>query len=422
MNKRIQWKGWRRLAWLPVLLLAACTVLEPQPEKASVSPADNSSYDELRTIAAMQERLDHVSGPMLLANANICKKQARSLLGFTAKNRYSYSEGMADAARAALGLGEPLQVTAVMAGSGAESVGLRKGDALIAAGNKPLPQGKNAENDAPAVLAPFVLGQTSVKLTIQRDGKNENLSVPLTRACAFRVELGNTDSVDMYADGRRIMVTRGMLNFVRSDEELAYVIAKGMVHNLLLHPQKLQTAKASSDIINNLMQVHPDAGKLPALKPVPPAMDTLADRLSLVVVARAGLGIDGAPAFWKRLATQHPADEAGGFTARHSATVQRIAAMEKAITQIKSVRVKKVTKKIAVKPLEQPAEDVSAEQSAQQSEQAVEQVLSRHARKKHARSARKASARKPAHKSVKKAAAKGTGKASKKKPTKKGKK
>ncbi|MBS1169312.1 MAG: hypothetical protein H6R01_230 [Burkholderiaceae bacterium] len=393
MTGQAIFKRWRRLALLlPTLLLAACAALEPQQTGASaeakneagVAVANNAvpaattaptvstasgnvTHDKLRAIATMQERLDHVAGPLLLKNAIICKKQARNLLGFTAKNRYSYSEAMADSARDALGLGEPLQVMSVMAGSGAERVGLRKGDNLIAVANKPMPQGRNAEYDAPAVLAPFVVGQNSVKLTVQRDGKNQTLSVPLTPACAFRIELGNTDSVDMYADGRRVLVTRGMMNFVRSDEELAYVIAKGMVHNLLGHPQKMQTVKTTADIINNLMQVQPDAGKVTALKPVPQAMDTLADRLSMVVVARAGLRVDGAPAFWQRLAAQHPASEApDSFTARHPAMAQRIAAMEKAISQINSVRVsRKLVKKVQAKPAAQS--DEQAEEAASDS-------------------------------------------------------
>ncbi|MBS1187110.1 MAG: hypothetical protein H6R04_1128 [Burkholderiaceae bacterium] len=464
-------RRWRWLAVLPALLLAACAALEPlqvgtsaeQPQTAASAAANsavavaptaptssgNASYDKLRAIAAMQERLDHVAGPLLLKNATICKKQARNLLGFTAKNRYSYSDAMADSARDALGLGEPLQVMAVMAGSGAERVGLRKGDNLIAVANKPMPQGRNAEYDAPAVLAPFVVGQNSVKLTVQRDGRNQTLSVPLTSACAFRIELGNTDSVDMYADGRRVLVTRGMMNFVRSDEELAYVIAKGMVHNLLGHPQKMQTAKATADIINNLMQVQPDAGKVTALKPVPQAMDTLADRLSMVVVARAGLRVDGAPAFWQRLASQHPASEApDSFTARHPAMTQRIAAMEKAISQINSVRVsKKLVKKAQAKPVAQAdeqTEEASSEQSAGQAtetaaESAAESVPAVAGRVGSAAVAERAtvrkgkrgksSSRKAEKKSVKKAAdKKAAGKKSKKadkgagKPSKKGKK
>ena len=419
MNGCIQFRNWRWLAWMPVLLLSACTALDPQMESPDAS-GDGSAYEKLRSIAAMQERLDHVAGPMLLRNATICKKQTRNLLGFTAKNRYSYSEGMSDAAHAALGLGESLKVTAVMTGSGAERVGLRKGDNLIAVGNKPLPQGKNAEYDAPAVLAPFVIDQSSVKLTIQRDGKNENLSVPLTRACAFRVELGNTDNVNLYVDGRRVLVTRGMMNFVRSDEELAYVIAKGMVHNLLLHPQKLQTAKAASDIINNLMQVHPDAARMPKLKPVPQAMDTLADRLSLVVVARAGLGINGAPAFWQRLATQHPADEADSFTARHPAIAQRVAAMEKAITQIKSVRARRVVKKTEAKPAEQPNESALVKKPRSEAKSApARKVVKKSASKKNAAKKNAKPARKNAKKTVKKAASKGAGKTAKKKTPKK---
>ena len=425
--------GQRTLLILAALLLSACTALTPLIEDSS-APArknDAAAHDDLRAIAILQERLDHVAGPLLLKNASICKKQSRSLLGFTARNRYSYSAELSDVAQATLGLGEPLQVTAVMAGSGAERVGLRRGDNLIAVGNKPMPQGKNAEYDAPAVLAPFVVGQTSVKLTVQRDGRNLTLSVPLTRACGFRIELGNTDSVNMYADGRRVLVTRGMMNFVRSDEELAYVVANGIAHNLFGHAHKLQSTAATGDIINHLMQVRPDASRLPTLKPVPPAMDALADRLALYIVARAGLNVEGAAAFWQRLAVQHPAGEVGSFSANHPSTAQRIAAMEKAIGEIKRARVRKKSPKVVAKPVEQPAEravepsaeqtvvktaepagqtEQTAEQAAEQSEPAAEQMPAKSARKK---------AAKPVRKSVKKSVKKAASKAPKKKAKKK---
>lgn len=344
---RLRW-----LACLPVMLLAACTTMEPASVD-SAPVAESAQHETLRSATALQERLDHVAGPLLLKNAAACKKQTRNLLGFSASNRYSYSEALSGAAQAALGLGEALQVTSVMSGSGAERVGLQRGDRLIAVGNKPMPQGKNAELEAPAVLAPFVIDQTSVKLTVQREGKNLNLSVPLTRACGFRVELGNTDNINLYADGRRILVTRGMIKFVRSDEELAYVIAKGMAHNLFGHTHRLGMTETVGDAINNLRQVRPDSGENiqnPKLKPMPQAMDAIADRLSLYLTARAGYAIEGAPEFWQRLATQHPATEPGSFSAAHPSTPQRLAAMAKAINEIRHTRVRKKVPKSPKKP------------------------------------------------------------------------
>jgi len=302
---------------------------------------DASTRETLKSIAAMQERLDHIAAPLLIKNQDLCRKLAQPLLGFTAKNKYSYSAGLSAAAQQALGLGELLQVTGVMAGSGAARSGLQRGDVLVSAGGKQMPQGPNAEYDAPEILAPLLIGQPSIKLTVLRNGKSKAVSVPLTRACGFRVELGNADNVNSYADGRRIMVTRGMMNFVRSDEELAYVIAKEMAHNALMQPRKLGSAAAARDLINSLMPVYPYSGsedKTSSIKPMPSQMDALADRLSLYMLTRGAHSINGTIAFWQRLAQQVPESVQNGHTALHPATADRVAAMEKTIADIKARR------------------------------------------------------------------------------------
>jgi len=337
--------------FLAALFLTGCVETQPflrvdsNLSRASTTSVtqrnDDATQETLKSIAAMQERLDHVGAPLLIKNQDLCKKLARPLLGFTAKNKYSYSASLSAAAQQALGLGELLQVTNVMAGSGAARSGLQPGDALVSAGGKEMPQGANAEYDAPQILAPLIIGQPSIKLSVLRNGKSKTVSVPLTRACAFRIELGNADNVNTYADGRRIMVTRGMMNFVRSDAELAYVIAKEMAHNSLRQPDKLGSAAAARELINSLMPAYPYSGsedKTSSIKPMPSGMDTLADRLSLYMLARGAYSINGTAAFWQRLAQQVPESVHNGHTALHPATADRIAALEKTVADIKAKR------------------------------------------------------------------------------------
>lgn len=329
------------------ILLAGCVETKPlirqdgpSDSTYAVKRNDASTKEVLRSIATLQERLDHVAAPLLIKNQDFCRKLARPILGFTAKNKYSYSASLSDASQEALGLGELLQVTGVMAGSGAARSGLRLGDSLIAAGNKPMPKGPNAEYDAPEILMPLIIGQSSIKLTVLRNGKSVAVSVPLTRACAFRVELGNADNVNSYADGRRIMITRGMIKFVRSDDELAYVIAKEMAHNALGHPGRLGTAAIARNIVSNLMQVYPDPGmtnRTSDIKPMPKEMDAVADRLAIYMLARGGYNLDGVIGFWQRLAQQ--AENANNsHTTLHPDTTHRIAAMEKSIAELKAKR------------------------------------------------------------------------------------
>lgn len=356
--KHIKCDDGRRLTWIgcsrPVIvlmtavsLLAGCATQQGPGARPAVIGAPQPSTAEtesLRTVAALQERLDRVAAPLLLNNPDLCKTHARNLLGFTAKNKYSYSNELVNAAQAQFGLDDRLQVTSVVAGSGAAKAGLRPGDRLLMAEDKAMPQGQNAERQAAAVLAPLVSGRSGIKLTVLRSGANQTLNVPLTRACGFRVELGNTDSVNSYADGMRVMVTRGMLEFTQSDDELAYVIAKEMAHNSLLHPHKQHINGTVGDIIDNLIRIHPDKSTLggtAGIKPMPQELDAAADTLSLYMVARAGYDIDHASRFWQRLAAKYPATVLNSHTAIHPAIAYRLAAIDKTIAEIKSKQASK---------------------------------------------------------------------------------
>ncbi len=341
----------RRLRLLPLaLLLSACATV-PAPSGSPVTsprpaaaPIDTPDVDALRALTAMQDRLYRVAAPLLVNNADLCKGNARNLLGFTAKNKYSYSSTYVSAAQNLLGLNERLQVMGVLTGSGAARVGVRRGDGLVSVENSALPQGQNAERDAAAILAPLVDGRSEVKLTVSRDGRDMTLNVPLTYACAFGFELGNTDNVNAYADGYRVLVTRGMMNYTQTDDELAFVLAKEMAHNILWHAVRLHMSATVGGIIDNLVRVHPDMSTMvgtAGVKPMPVDYDTMADRLSLYLLARAGYSADRAVPFWQKFAVQFPATMLNGYTALHPSTEQRIEAMEKTLALIQSKKAEK---------------------------------------------------------------------------------
>lgn len=339
------------------LLLAACqtapvsgpVVVPAQPvEQAPViSPRIAAAAESLTKMAAMQERLYRVAAPLLINNAELCKDKARNLLGFTARNRYWYPGEYNEAAQVAFGMGENLQVTGVLAGSGAARAGLRRGDGLISAGGKTLPTGPNASSSAGAVFGPLVASQATLAMVIERDDKTRQLAIPVTRACGFAIELGNTDNVNSYADGQRVMVTRGMLRFAQNDNELAILLAKGMAHNVLGHATTTRSTGTIGSVIDNLAHVHPDSSMLigsSGIKAMSGEMDAAADSLSLYMLARAGYDYDDAGPFWKRLAATYPATVLNAYVANHPATAMRVAAIDKTVVEIK-------TKKNSKKPL-----------------------------------------------------------------------
>lgn len=301
-------------------------------------PAATPEQTALRTLTAQQDRLYNVAAPLLTNNTTLCRGNARNLLGFTAKNKYSYPPEFANVAQS-VGFDDRLQVTGVLPGSGADKSGVQRGDILLAVANKPLQQGPDAERQAATQLGPLMNGRTPIKLTLLRNKTQQNLVVPLTMACAFSIELGNADNVNTYGDGRRVLITRGMLNFVRSDEELAYLIAKEMAHNSLGHAIRQRMVATMGSVIDNQMRAHPEPAATAGaggIRPYPQELDAAADTTALYMLVRSGYQIDNYAAFWQRLATQYPASVPNGYTALHPATSYRMTMIDKSVQTLKA--------------------------------------------------------------------------------------
>lgn len=347
IDVRTRLAGWRQIsAWAAAaLLLSACaTTRQPAittPPKSPAAPTLSAlpAPAPLRSIVMQQERLYRVAAPLLTQNAPLCKANARNLLGFSAKNKYSFPKEFVADAQKAYGLDEQLQVIQVLTDSGAERAGIKRGDRLVSANDKPFPLGPNAERQAATILGPLVRNRSLIKLTVARNDKNIPLSIPLTRACAFAVELGNTDNVNAYADGQRVMITRGMLDFVQSDAELALVLAREFAHNALAHAGKQKMSATIGGVIDNLIRHTPDLDAIngmAGIKAYPQNFDAAADSLSLYMLARAGYRIDNAAAFWQRLDRQYPATVLNGYTAIHPATAYRLATIAKTVAEIQA--------------------------------------------------------------------------------------
>lgn len=334
------------------LLLSACATppapssrstapVQPAPaeQAAPVTPRMQAARAALETMVTQQDRLYRVAAPLLINNVDLCRTAARGLLGFTAKNKWSYPGEYADAAAAVLGYDDALRVSGVLAGSGAARAGLRKGDTLVAADGKALPTGPGAETGAAGVFAPLVSGRTQLSMTIGRDGQTQVLKVPVTRACAMRVDLGNADNVNSYADGGRIAVTRGMIHFAGGDEAIAYVLAKDIAHNVLGHAAVARNTAAVGAIIDNVTRVQPDQAQLAGagnVKPLAANLEVAADTLALYMLARAGYGVERYKAFWQKLAAQYPASVPNGYMAVHPNLAPRLAAIDKTVADIKA--------------------------------------------------------------------------------------
>jgi hypothetical protein len=294
--------------------------------------------ERLEKWVEQQARLDAVASPLLLKNAAICKKKTRMILGLNAKTKYSYTEDFVEAAEWKLGFSDRLQVTHVMPGSGAEKSGVRRGDSLVRLDNREMPTGPNADREGAALMAAAAQGKSELMLTVKRDGRELVLKVPLSRVCDFSVELGNATHVNAYSDGKRTLITAGMLDYVRSDAELAFVVAKEIAHNIVIRTPRSNMTDAI-DTLRTFGAAPKSLQESKKIRPYTQVMDATADKYSLYLLARAGYDIDGILPFWKRLANQFPATQPDSYTALHPSTAYRSSVIA-AVSQVVKHHVK----------------------------------------------------------------------------------
>jgi Zn-dependent protease with chaperone function len=329
----------------PIPVTAPANKTPPtEPESKARLPEKHST---LSLLLARQERVYRVAAPLMVKNAPLCRAQARPLLGFTAKNRYSYPAELAPAVESVLGLDERLRVMQVLEGSGAMRSGIRPGDILLSIQEQPLPLGAQAESEAARLVAPLLKNAADVTVSVSREDRPLKLIIPLTTACAFSMEIGNTTQVNAYADGRRIMVTRGMLDFFSHDEELAVILAREIAHNVLQHSGSLQMAATTASVIDALLPLQPDPAALSGrggLRPLPAKLDQDADRLAMYLLARAGYDPGASERTMEKLAQAHPASQVNTYLALHPWTTERRQLIRNTLTEIRQ-------KQAAKKPL-----------------------------------------------------------------------
>ena len=74
-----------------------------------------------------------------------------------------------------------------------------------------------------------------IELVVRRDDRNLLVSLSPEPVCDYRAILAAQENVNAYADGENVYVTRGMMRFAETDDELALVIAHEIAHNAMNH-------------------------------------------------------------------------------------------------------------------------------------------------------------------------------------------
>ena len=139
--------------------------------------------------------------------------------------------------------------------------------------------------------------------------------------------------------GNGVYVTTGLLEFLRSDDELAVVLAHEMAHDSLGHFTRKQVQAVAGLLAEVAITVFTGIGTGGALARLGEmafagGMERDADELGLYMAGRAGYDVSVAPELWKRFAAELPIDDQAGIVMRHPLSLKRVDKMGRVSTEI----------------------------------------------------------------------------------------
>ena len=353
--KRIRFLSARGLC-TGVLLCLLASACAPTTQRVRVdNQATQVEARKQRQVALQaymddQRRLMRVSYPLLTKGSDLCGEDLRYTTGLALANSSTLlGEDFRESAQNTYQLTDEVKAVYVIPGSAADKAGIRSGDTVRYIGDWSLPAGQNAVRQSLEQLQLQTQTGKAVRLDIVRNGKGQSLLITPDKSCAYPVVLGDGDEVNAYADGKQVVIQRGMMRFATSDTELALVISHEIAHNSMSHVRSKMTNYALGTVVDLAAQILlgiPTQGLFGKLagNAYSQGFESEADYVGLYIMAQSGGDIDTAPQFWRRMATLSPNAIKSSHLASHPATPERFVALEETVKEIKA-------KKAAGKPL-----------------------------------------------------------------------
>jgi len=231
-------------------------------------------------------------------------------------------------------------------GSPAQKSNLWVGDEVLSINGMPI----NSKSDMEMVRAKIrEKDVTEHVFQILRHNEKKEFRIGTELACDFPVSLKESNLINAFADGKNVVVTTGMMDFARSDEELAVVLGHELAHNLRGHldakRQNELGGRIAGAVLDGLVaavtrtmpgNTGQSFGGAMAAQAYSVDFESEADYVGLYIIARAGYDITKAPDFWRRMGAANPQSVTHATT--HPSTPERFVALKASADEIHAKR------------------------------------------------------------------------------------
>ena len=220
--------------------------------------------------------------------------------------------------------GQGVSVVYVHPQSPAASAGVMPRDRLIRINERAV-VGMSAEEVLQLIRRMTVARIQPLQLEVVREGLRRTLSLMAVPACKFSIQLVESDQINGIADGRHI----------GSEDELAWVVAHEIAHNVLNHSQNARLGVMLNTFLSATTGV---PGALAGTMPSRRSLEARADYVGAYIMARAGYDVRAIKQFLRRMERLRSGDNTGEMDRDHPTTVERLAAFEETLKEIEDKR------------------------------------------------------------------------------------
>jgi hypothetical protein len=327
---------------LAVLLVTACAA--PSTVRMSYDSAELQAEAEIQRELAFKKflsysnRLNTVSYPILKSASKFCPDDIVNSFGAEGSTSADFKDEWNTAANKILG-GPGYTVTWVAKGGAAATSGVAVNDKILSVNGVEFGEGKKQQKKFYAEVGRIRTASSSeAELRIKRGEEVLNLDINLDKICGFPVVLSESDQVNAYANGKQIIITKGMMRFAQDNQQLSLVIAHELGHNVMDHMDKTMSNYWLGSIVDIAaaaygINTYGTFGNA-AARVFSQDFEAEADYVGLYYMHAADLPLEGVADFWRSMAAEHPASIGSNHAATHPATPERFLAISKTINEI----------------------------------------------------------------------------------------
>ena len=279
------------------------------------------------------------------SNADICNKTDFNS-GITFANENVMGLKIAKFFPSKINLGSQVSIIDIVKNSPADKAGLALGDIILEVEGYTLPEGKNALKKISKHFKDIEEKEIK-KIKIDRNGEILTFDINQTKICNYPIIFTQDKIVNAYADGKSIIMTQGMVDYVKDDNEIAMVIAHELAHNDRGHldaVKKNTLIMGSIGFVLDLMTIYYSGGTAGGDAQNTEMWSKIgrdaysvefekdADYGGVYYAYRAGYDISQVKNFWERIGSENPKQIA--ISSTHPATAERYLQIDKTVKEI----------------------------------------------------------------------------------------